>query len=109
MEDSLIVVRLFEEARGQDVRGKSVGEIMVWVGKQFIGAPYVPHTLELPGEEQLVINLREFDCVTFVESVLALAQCIKGQSWTFDAADSVSGRNSQRLCQSLTLLQRVDC
>lgn len=84
IEDSLRVARLFEEARGQDIRGKSMGEVIVWVGKQFIGARYTPHTLELPGEEQLVVNLREFDCVTFVESALALAQCLKKESWTFD-------------------------
>lgn len=40
----------------------------------FLGKPYVPHTLEIPGEEKLVVNLREFDCTTFVESIIALAR-----------------------------------
>lgn len=83
-EDSLIAVRIFEEAKRQRVNEQSMGEVVVWVGKQFSGAPYVPHTLEIPDGERLVVNLREFDCVTFVESVLALAQCITKEEWTYD-------------------------
>lgn len=82
-EDSLISVRIFARARQEPLSGKSLGEVMVWVGKHFIGAPYAAQTLDLPGEEQLVVNLREFDCVTFVESVLAMALCITRGEWTF--------------------------
>ena len=39
----------------------------------FQGAPYVANTLDLNKEESLVVNLREMDCVTFVENVLALS------------------------------------
>lgn len=49
-----------------------VGAAIALVGLRFVGAPYTPGTLEQPGPEQLVVNLREFDCVTFVEHVLAL-------------------------------------
>lgn len=39
----------------------------------FLETPYVAATLESEdGEENLVINLREMDCMTFVENVLAL-------------------------------------
>lgn len=39
----------------------------------FLGSPYVAATLESEdGEENLVINLRELDCMTLVENVLAL-------------------------------------
>ena len=40
---------------------------------QFINTPYVAHTLEINDREQLVINLEEVDCTTFVEYVLAMA------------------------------------
>lgn len=40
----------------------------------FLNAPYVAHTLEIQDEEGLVVNLREFDCTTFVETVIALAR-----------------------------------
>lgn len=39
----------------------------------FLGRPYRAHTLEGSSEEHLTVNLREFDCTTFVETVLALS------------------------------------
>lgn len=42
------------------------------IAREFLGAPYVGATLE--GEpEQLRFSLSEFDCTTFVETVLAMA------------------------------------
>lgn len=49
------------------------GELLVSIGKSFIGTPYVAGTLEVAEFESLVINLRGLDCTTFVENVLALA------------------------------------
>lgn len=37
--------------------------------------PYVAHTLDRSDTEQMVINLHELDCTTYVEAVLALARC----------------------------------
>lgn len=54
-----------------------MGESMAFIGLSFVGTPYVPNTLELPGSEQVVVNLQEMDCVTFVENVLALAHFIR--------------------------------
>jgi len=55
-------------------RGYSEAETALLIGQHFVNTPYVPGTLETPdGEERLTVNLREFDCATFVESVLALA------------------------------------
>lgn len=51
-----------------------IGDAIALVGRGFVGARYTPGTLEAPGAERLIINLREFDCVTFVEHVLALVQ-----------------------------------
>lgn len=40
----------------------------------FLGRPYVAHTLEVNApDEQLIINCDEVDCTTFVEYVLAMA------------------------------------
>lgn len=54
-----------------------MGESMAFIGLSFVGTKYVPATLELPGVEEVVINLQELDCVTFVENVLALALFIR--------------------------------
>src|SRR5690606_9014874 len=37
------------------------------------------------GPERLVVNLREFDCVTYVESVLAMARLVKARTADYDA------------------------
>ena len=44
---------------------------MVTNAMKYIGVPYVAHTLEGDGEEELVVNCDEVDCTTFVEYVLA--------------------------------------
>lgn len=46
---------------------------MLKYGFQFLGTPYVAHTLEVNNKEQLIANLREVDCTTFVEYVLAMS------------------------------------
>ncbi|GAB4044213.1 N-acetylmuramoyl-L-alanine amidase-like domain-containing protein [Spirosoma jeollabukense] len=53
--------------------GQTLAETTINVGKQFLGKPYVAHTLDTNPAERLVINLREFDCTTYVETVLALS------------------------------------
>ena len=50
------------------------GDLLALIGERFVGTPYQPHTLEVPGPERLVVNLEALDCVTFVENVLALAR-----------------------------------
>ena len=44
------------------------------IGTFFLGAPYQAGTLEGKGAERLVVNLRAFDCFTFVENVVALTR-----------------------------------
>lgn len=54
------------------------------IARRFLNVPYVAHTLEVNKEEQLVVNLHELDCTTFVETVLALKRCIDAKQKTFD-------------------------
>ena len=54
-----------------------LGEAIVRLAESFVGATYTPGTLEVPGRERLVINFREFDCVTLVENVLALTRFVR--------------------------------
>lgn len=55
------------------VPGRTAAETAVRTGETFLGRPYVPHTLEGNPTEQLVVNLQQFDCTTFIETTLALA------------------------------------
>jgi hypothetical protein len=72
-------------ARKSGVDSLPIGEIIARTGQRFVGNDYTPHTLDPPGPERLVVNLREFDCVTFVESTLALARVIQAGDDDFAA------------------------
>lgn len=62
-----------------------INDLLVEVGKSFMGTPYVSATLENGIAEKLVINLRELDCTTFVENVLALSRIIKAGKTDFSS------------------------
>lgn len=49
----------------------------------FLETPYVGHTLEKE-PEQLVVNLGELDCTTFVETVLALSRTVRDKEATYE-------------------------
>jgi hypothetical protein len=76
---------VMERAAAERLDTLPIGEIIVRVGRRFVGEPYTPQTLEIPGPERVVVNLREFDCVTYVESVLALARLIRERRAGFAA------------------------
>jgi hypothetical protein len=63
-----------EWARSQALGSLPVAEVAAILGSTFVGTPYEPGTLEIPGPERLVVNLRTFDCVTLVEHTLVLAR-----------------------------------
>lgn len=48
---------------------------VLYFARKFIGIPYVAHTLETKGVERLVVNTRQLDCLTLVETSTALAMC----------------------------------
>ncbi|MCD8296544.1 MAG: DUF1460 domain-containing protein, partial [Prevotella sp.] len=79
-EDSLQVINILEDAneRQEDVN------LILYIARKMLNVSYVAHTLDGNKTEKLVINLRELDCTTFVENVLALYLCIKQNSRTFE-------------------------
>ena len=63
-----------DQSRRADLKPELLpGDLLLEVGRVFLGAPYQTGTLEAAGRERLVVNLTAFDCTTFVEIVLALA------------------------------------
>lgn len=75
-EDWGIVRSTLARAWGEDLHLLPLGETMARIGVTFVGTAYVPRTLEVEGPERLIVNLRELDCVTFVENVLALGRFV---------------------------------
>lgn len=79
--DSLRVMELFQKAKS--VKAKGMAAYMVFFARQLKGVPYVGKTLEKNREERLVVNLRQLDCTTYVETVLALSRCMAQCNPTF--------------------------
>lgn len=67
-----------------EYRDLPANEILVYTAKFFIGKPYVASTLEQKGAEQLIVNLEEFDCTTFVESCIALTHTVISEEVTWE-------------------------
>lgn len=73
--------RLFEEVMSDpevaEAEQRPIGEVMQAFGMRFLGKPYIAGMLDEPEEEKLICSLYGFDCVTFVETTLALARAVK--------------------------------
>lgn len=63
------------QAVGEVRPSESFGDLVVRVGRVQLGAPYA-HALDSAGVEVLDLGLGAFQCVSFVESTLALSRCI---------------------------------
>jgi hypothetical protein len=68
---------IFRYSAEAGLEGERIGTVIMAVAGKFAGAPYQAQTLEASGSERLIVNLEVFDCVTLVESVLALSRCIQ--------------------------------
>ncbi|MBU0765183.1 MAG: DUF1460 domain-containing protein [Bacteroidetes bacterium] len=75
-EDIEIFYRLADSLIINGIAEMSAGEAVIGVAMNFLDCPYTGHTLERDIENKLVINLRGFDCVTFVETTLAMARIL---------------------------------
>lgn len=83
--DSVTICRLLKKA-------PSDGGTL-WFARQLLGRPYVSQTLEVTysqsngvnaGEERLVVNTRQLDCTTLVETVTALTLCVQQNRKTWN-------------------------
>lgn len=77
--DSIKIVSLLKTAKS----ARKDTHPIIYFAKQFLGVPYVAHTLEPGDTEHLIVNIHEMDCTTFVEQMLALALCDKNDKRTF--------------------------
>ena len=64
---------LIRDARRQPRNTNTV----IYLARRLRSLPYVAKTLEKNKYERLVVNLRQLDCTTYVENVLAMYLCVK--------------------------------
>lgn len=85
-KDSIRVMNLLQSAEKDAAKDSTAGQTMLRIGRAIekMNIPYVAHTLEPNDQERLIINLRELDCTTFVESAMALTLCVRSGRTTFD-------------------------
>lgn len=76
--------RIVGEAQADAWHTLPIGDLMQRIGTGLLGAPYEAGLLDRSPDEPLVVDLERFDCVLFVETVLALARGVAVESWDFD-------------------------
>jgi Protein of unknown function (DUF1460) len=74
---------IMQWAKQRELAERSLPEILQAVSEQFLGATYREHLLDQTDSETIFVSLKEFDCVLFVETVLALARGIAVQDYTY--------------------------
>lgn len=80
--DSIIFIDYIDQFKNRS--DLPIGDLVVHTALSFKDTPYVASTLDNDSKENLVVNLREFDCNTFVETCIALAKTVKSEDQTFD-------------------------
>lgn len=73
----------FNLAVDQKLSSLPINQVIIEIGKSFLGTDYVANTLEVGEEEKLVVNLTGLDCYIFLETSLVFARCIKAGKTTF--------------------------
>lgn len=71
--DQEILGFFWKYAENHQLAKLSINERIPLIARFFVDSPYKSNTLNVTKKELPVINLRELDCVTLVENVLALA------------------------------------
>lgn len=79
-KDSIVATELLKSCMNEC---KTKDNCLMYFARKLKSVPYVARTLEGGEHERLVVNLRQLDCTTYVENVIALYLCIKNGKTTF--------------------------
>ena len=71
--DTITITHMLIDA--YNAKFNSPNERIGHIARQFLGLPYVAHTLE-GDSEVLTVNIDELDCTTFVETVISMAYTV---------------------------------
>ena len=72
-----------DEARRSELKNESHGTIILTLGLEFLGAPYAVGLLDASSEEELIADLTQFDCVLYVETIVAMANGVAAEDYSF--------------------------
>jgi hypothetical protein len=64
---------------------RPMGQIVQAIAEQLIGSTYKAGLLDESSSEKLVLSLKKFDCVLFIETVLALSRNVAVQDYSFQS------------------------
>lgn len=82
-EDVVRFNRIMEFAIAQNLPDRSLPSILQAIAERLLGTPYQAGLLDKSPEEKLIVSLQGFDCVLFVETVLAIARGIARQDYSY--------------------------
>ncbi|MEG4609420.1 DUF1460 domain-containing protein [Microcoleus sp. F6_B6] len=82
-EDIARFEKVVQYAKRQNLHDRSIGEIVQAIADYFLGKPYAEGLLDKSGEEKLLVTLNKFDCVLFVETVLAIGRGVAVQDYEY--------------------------
>ena len=78
-KDGAIFSAIITQAQQNNWQQQDFSSIIQQVSEQLLGSEYVAGLLDKSATETLVISLQKFDCMLFLESVLAIARNITSQ------------------------------
>lgn len=93
----------FKEQKWQNLE---VGDRIQAIAEQFLGEPYQANLLEQSSTEQPFISLHQFDCVLFLETILALTTVLSKNSDNTEPLSSSVLSISQSESELFTAIQR---
>ena len=82
-EDIARFDKIVRYAKKQNLPDRPIGEIVQAIADNFLGKPYAEGLLDKSGTEKLIVTLDKFDCVLFVETVLAIARGVAVQDYDY--------------------------
>ena len=82
-EDLARFEKIVQYAKQQNLPDRPIGEIVQAIADNFLGQPYAEGLLDKSGTEKLIVTLNKFDCVLFVETVLAIARGVAVKDYDY--------------------------
>ncbi len=81
-QDEISFQRIMKYARDRNLYQRPIGTIMQAIAEQLLDTPYQEKLLDESSTETLTLSLQKFDCVLFIESVLAMTRGIAKQDYS---------------------------